>query len=188
MADQDKSQDKSQEKSQPTHMRLHDADPKRLMEWWSSLEDNRGDRARLSRADAPEDLLLTAAFHRFLCSVPERWASQDHLYLSAMVAALLSHIRMAVPKESFATSLAQGDKPVMSELRFQQLLKSRTPDELFRRLIRAIRLLDRKANPLSLTQGVLRWYDEYLYGPDTNPARRLSVEWASDYFTNLKHS
>lgn len=167
---------------------LHKADPKMLMTWWASLDENRSDRARLRRAEAPDDVLLTSAFHRFLGYMPERWSDQNHLYVSAMVAGLLSHIKVATTKPSFAAALAQGDKPVMSELRFRQLIKSRSPEELFRRLIRAIRMLDGKVNPMSLTQGVLHWYDEYQYGPDTNPTRRLSVEWARDYFTNLKNS
>ena len=96
---------KNEPVSQP---RLHDADPEKLMQWWASLDSNRGDRARLSRAESPEDVLMTPAFHHFLHVMPERWATRDHLYPSAMVAALLSHIRTASQKHSFAASLAQA--------------------------------------------------------------------------------
>src|SRR5690554_908632 len=132
--------------------RLHGADPASLMAWWHSLDDHRGERARLRRAAKPDDALLTDAFFHFLHRLPESWAQADKLYASASVATLLSHVR-SDDKSGFAEALASGDKPAMSELRFRQLLKSRSPEEFFRRTLRAIRLLDGKVNVISLTQG-----------------------------------
>jgi CRISPR system Cascade subunit CasB len=162
-----------------------------LSRWWKSLERNRGDRAKLRRAQRPEDVLLTEAFFNFLREMPATWAKPEELVSSAIVAATLSHVDPSQDNsESFVTRLASpkkaGDKkPRMSELRFQRLLKSRNPEEFFMRLIRAIRLSENKANILSLSESILHWMNEYNKCPDIDPQRRLAVMWASDYYTAL---
>ena len=166
---------------------LHGADPASLIKWWSSLDDNRGLRARLRRVDRPDDALLTEAFFNFLDYVPSRWAETGHLYASALVASALAQVRRNQSGKGFAAQLGGGEEvAIMSELRFRQLIKSRTPEEFFRRLIRAIRMLEGGVHILSLTDGILRWYDEYLYGSDRNPVNRLSVLWARDYYLPSK--
>ena len=103
-----------------------------LGSWWTSLNENRGDRARLRRAERPEDVLLTEPFFRFLKQMPEEWSDSKRILSSAMVAAALSHVKERQDRENFAAQLATskkgGNKPRMSELRFQQLQKSRILD------------------------------------------------------------
>lgn len=170
-----------------SYYHLHGADPDQLIKWWLSLDDNRGLRARLRRVDRPDDALLTEAFFNFLEYLPSRWAESNHLYASALVASALAQVRHNLPGKSFAAQLGGGeDVAIMSELRFRQLIKSRTPEEFFRRLVRAIRMLDGGVNILSLTDGILRWYDEYQYAPDRNPVNRISVLWARDYYLPSK--
>ncbi|PSJ46956.1 type I-E CRISPR-associated protein Cse2/CasB [Zobellella taiwanensis] len=164
---------------------LHGVDPKDLIKWWASLDDNRGVRARLRRVDRPDDALLTDSFFQFLSYMPLRWSEPNHLYASVMVATILAQVTHPIQGyQSFAGQLGSGEngQPVMSELRFKQLIKSRTPEEFFRRLLRAVRLLDGAVNIVSLTEGILQWYDEYTKGPDRNPVNRLSVKWARDYY------
>lgn len=160
-----------------------------LTSWWKSLDKNRGDRARLRRAERPDDVLLTEPFFRFLQHMPEEWAKSEALLSSAIVAAALSHVKELRDSETFATQLALpkqgGKKARMSELRFQQLQKSRDPDEFFRRLLRAISLTDGKVNILSLAESILHWMNEYLYGFNREPLKRLSVRWATDYYSAL---
>jgi len=170
---------------------LKDDDPDRLLAWWRSLDDNRGDRARFRRAESPDDVLLTSAFFNFLQAMPERWAKLQNLPVSAMVAATLSHAKPPHKgSESFAATLAAkktgSDRPVMSELRFQQLQKSRTPDDFFRRLIRAVKLVDSNINILSLADDIGHWVNEYRYGVDAKPLNRLAVSWANDYYSQQK--
>jgi len=74
----------------------------------------------------------------------------------------------------------------MSGLRFQQLLKSRSRDDLFKGLCRAIDLLGRKANIESIADDILLWFSETRYGKSSNPMHQLAVRWASDYYINLK--
>lgn len=175
-----------------------------LQRWHRLLDDNRGDRARLRRAERAEDVLLTDAFFHFLQQMPESWREEKPMLTSAAVAGLLSHIkedRQAAskgyqPKDenkpkkmaSFAEQLAtptKGKKSPMSELRFQQLQKSRTTDDFYRRVLRAIRLLDGAVNITSLASDIIHWHREFDNQIDREPAKRLAVRWATDYFTAL---
>ena len=61
--------------------------------WHRWLDDNRGDRARLRRAERPEDILLTDAFFHFLQQMPEGWEEKKPMLASAAVAGLLSHVK-----------------------------------------------------------------------------------------------
>lgn len=175
-----------------------------LQHWHRRMNDNRGDRARLRRAERPEDILLTDAFFHFLQQMPEGWREKNPILTSAAVAGLLSHVkedRRTVsegfqPKDekkskemvSFAKQLAgpaKSKKPPMSELRFQQLQKSRTTDDFYRRILRAIRLLDGKVNILSLANDIIHWHREFDNQIDRKPSNRLAVRWATDYFTAI---
>lgn len=180
------------------------AEQNALQHWHLCLKNNRGDRARLRRAERAEDILLTDAFFNFLHQMPENWREKKSMLASAAVAGLLSHIKedrqteskgyqpkdeekpknMASFAEQLATS-AKGKKPPVSVLRFQQLQKSRTTDDFYRRILRAIRLLDGTANIPSLANDIIHWYQEFEYRIDREPAKRLAVRWATDYFTAL---
>ena len=176
-----------------------------LQRWHRRLDDNRGDRARLRRAERPEDILLTDAFFNFLQRMPEGWRERMPMLTSAAVAGLLSHVkkdkqtlsRGYQPKDknkprniaSFAEQLAtpaKNKKPPMSELRFQQLQKSATTDNFYRRVLRAIRLLDGKVNIPSLANDIIQWHQEFDNQIDRKPSNRLAVRWATDYFTVLQ--
>lgn len=160
-----------------------------LRSWWASLEKNRGDRARLRRAETPDDVLLMEPFFRFLQQMPEEWANPQRVLSSTMVAAAFAHVRTIDGNESFATQLAQPKqgfaKARMSELRFQQLQKSRDPEEFFRRLLRAIHLIENRVNILSLAESILHWMDEHRHGVNREPHKRIAVQWATDYYTAL---
>lgn len=175
-----------------------------LQRWHHWLDNNRGDRARLRRAERPEDILLTDAFFHFLQQMPEGWREKNPILTSATVAGLLSHVkkdrqvlsRGYQPKDknkqrniaSFAEQLAtpaKSKKPPMSELRFQQLQKSRTTDDFYRRVLRAIRLLAGKVNIPSLANDTIHWHLEFNHQIDREPTKRLAVRWATDYFTAI---
>lgn len=171
---------------------LTEHDIKQIRSWHAWLDDNRGDRALLRRAQSPEDILLSPAFAHFLGRMPEYWRDQDTMKLLdvAMIAAVLARVKTDDEKHSFAAALAMpkesAGREAMSELRFQQLLKSRTPEDFFRRICRAIALLGGKANLASLADNILQWLREYRYAPERRPDQRLAVRWATDYYTTLK--
>lgn len=184
---------------------LQQEDMQALQKWHQWLDDNRGDRARLRRAESPEDILLTDVFFHFLQQMPDNWQAHIPILTSAAVAGALSQVKVnkqsvsripnskdsQAPKEmaSFAEQLAtpvEGkSKAPMSELRFQQLQKSKTTDDFYRRIIRAIRLLGNQVNIISLANDIIHWYREFEHQIDQVPANRLAVRWATDYFTAL---
>jgi len=174
----------------PTYRFLKDSAARgKLLEWWEWLDDNRGDRARLRRVESPDDVLMTSAFSRFLTEMPDDWSESGQLPASALVAAIVAQVKENVTSPSFAAQLATpkdgGDKPRMSELRFQPLQKSQDPTEFYRRLLRAVRILDCNVNILSLTDDILHWMHEHRKGVDRNPQNRLAFCWASDYYRAL---
>jgi len=187
---------------------LNTAEKKALQNWHSWLDDNRGDRARLRRAESPEDILLTDAYFHFLQKMDQatsNWSQNTPMLTSACIAGALSHVKTDkqipsklynnkdtdAPKKaaSFAEQLATPSegksKAPMSELRFQQLQKSPTIDDFYRRIIRAIRLLDGNVNLVSLANDIIHWHQEFEKPIGRHPAKRLAVRWATDYFTAL---
>ena len=172
---------------------LNAAEKHALQSWHVGLDDNRGDRARLRRAESPEDILLTDAFFHFLAKMPEMFPQklpQDQkLYVSAAIAGLLSQVKKGDAPFNFAKQLAtpmkDKSKAPMSELRFQQLQKSPTTDDFYRRIIRAVKLLGGNVNILSLANDSIHWHKEFEHQLDRHPSNRLAVRWATDYFTAL---
>ncbi len=188
---------------------LNPAEKQALQRWHTWLNDNRGDRARLRRAESPEDILLTDAFFHFLSQMNDaspQWSQHKPMLTSATLAGVLSHVKndkqtasqiynhkkeADAPQKtaSFAEQLATPadgkSKAPVSELRFQQLQKSPTTDDFYRRVIRAIRLLDGNVNILSLANDIIHWHREFNRPLGRYPAKRLAVRWATDYFTVL---
>ncbi len=169
---------------------IHDQDDcSNLLRWWNWLDRNRGDRARLRRVESPDDVLLTEAFSHFLQYMTEEWSEPEQLPSSALVAAIVAQVKEHNDRSLFAEQLAAAkdgnDKPLMSELRFSQLQKSNDPTEFFRRLLRAVRMLNCKVNILSLANDVLHWMHEHQKGVNRNPQDRLAFCWANDYYRTL---
>jgi CRISPR system Cascade subunit CasB len=164
-------------------------DHTKLMAWWSSLKRNPGWRAELRRAVSPTDVLLCQGF-RYLCyELAGYWTQEQNLLGLAAVAGVVAHIEND-NGQTFATACAtpvEGkDKPAMSELRFAQLQKSRSLDELFTRMIRAIHLMRKSANPVSVADSILHWTKEMVNGDiDSDPRKRILVRWGLDYFQHL---
>ena len=94
-----------------------------LWAWWRGLADDTGGRAALRRAPDITAVVLQPAFqrlHRRLLGAgwPDRPWHNDRL---AVVAGLLVHVREH-SGQTLPVAASQGDKPVLSPLRFQRLL------------------------------------------------------------------
>jgi CRISPR system Cascade subunit CasB len=165
------------------------SDHENLLSWWASLKNHPGWRAELRRAETPGDVLLCQGF-RYLCgAMAGYWTNESNLLGLAAVAGVVAHIN-ADNGKSFAETCAtpeQGkEKPAMSELRFSQLQKSRTLDELYRRMIRSVHLLQKTVSPVSVADSILHWVNEMINGEiDNDPRKRILVRWGLDYFQHL---
>ena len=161
-------------------------DQKALTEWWHWLDDNRGERAQLSRCDTPSQVLPQSAFHRLCWKLP--WWEKADLMALAVVAGLLSHVselRGLLLPSQMGQCREGGDKPKLSELRFQQLLSSENHDEMFERTRRAIHLLGRSANILSLADGIFHWSKDKRDRYSEKPSQRFHYAWSKAYFNEL---
>jgi CRISPR system Cascade subunit CasB len=149
---------------------------KALLEWWKDLEKDKGGRAELRRASSVFEALMCPSFQRLqrrLVAInPEMFGKGYQLDRLAMACALMAHVRtrseLSLPKAMSAKPKGAERNPV-SELRFKRLLESPDDEALFTGLRRALPLIDRTVDLLSLVSAVLFW---------GNDVKRT---WAYDY-------
>jgi CRISPR system Cascade subunit CasB len=125
--------------------------------WWAreiAQRDSpaaRGLSARLRRA-APMAVLCEPAVQRLARALDlDHWQSD----LLVRLAVLLAELRETSP-ETLAQRLGGGDNAVLSNLRFQRLLRAEG-DELTDHLRRAIVMADRRCNVAALAADLLDW-------------------------------
>lgn len=144
-----------------------------LTEWWSEL--SKGDRAKLKRCSSLEEIALLGAYHRLRFDLLTL-AIIDPVRL-ALVAGLASHVKEPNQTLRIAQQMALkkvgGDLPVISELRFRRLLAIDELPELYRTMIRIIRILGGEVNLISLADSAYYWNI------------RTKIELASDYFEKV---
>lgn len=158
-----------------------------LNQWWEELhglgefKDKKAqtaDRAELCRTSNVEDIVLLPAFQRaclrfkpFFQQKEGDW--EKSVERLAMILGLLARVRehteQILPLQM--ASQKQGEKPVLSELRFRRLIQ-RDRDELYQAMRRVLPLLGDKANIYALAN------DVYYWGKD------VKREWAFAYFPN----
>ena len=191
-----------------------------LIKWWEWLDGNRGQRARLKRANSPDEVVAQSAFFQFLSfranlgsdrykQLTSQWRQPDNAYAAALVCGLLARVKsnskqtfkqelfnddkVTIDKEEktlkFAEQLAMpnkgGSSPIMSEIRFLRLQKSRNSEEFYLQVSRAIALLGGSVNIESMVENLLQWLKEHELGLDKKPNKRLCVRWATEYYTIL---
>jgi len=162
-----------------------DQDQDRLIDWWRSLEENPGERAQLRRCGIPAEVFCQRGFHR-LCNKLPWWAKWDEDVMAlASVAGVLSHVRTE-SLLSFPAQLGRekdnSRKPVMSELRFQQLLACQNWDEFYVCLRRAVHLAGLTVNIISLADGIFHWARDRRDVLSENPSKRFRFSWADSYY------
>ncbi|MDI9633585.1 MAG: type I-E CRISPR-associated protein Cse2/CasB [Methanolinea sp.] len=146
-----------------------------LLEWWGTLDQNRGERADLRRCKTTEDVAFVPAYHRLRKALLPLGEVNDRSLCT--VAGVLSHVRENDGSGSFAAQLARippgRDAPLMSELRFRRFISIRDPELLYREAIRAVRILDGIVNITDLAQGLYWWT------PETRK------KWTFEYFEKI---
>jgi len=138
------------------------------------LKENRGDRAELRRCRDIDEVLLTEAYHKLRKRLSENGFmphSEDQL---GAVAGMLAHIDEDAPEQpKLAAQMAGGsqdEEARVSGLRFRRLLQKEDRGNLYRPLMRVLRLLDRRANISSLAKDVYYW------------GQSVRKNWARDYY------
>ncbi|MGV6859125.1 MAG: type I-E CRISPR-associated protein Cse2/CasB [bacterium] len=156
-----------------------------IVEWhtWLHDENQRGKRARLRRCDSLDEIMLQPAYYRLCRQGALRKQRPEALALAAGILAWVEHTDerstaqlLGSPKDS------GGDTPVFSELRFQRLLASVTPEDLFQNLRRAVMQLGKTASPVQLADEILHWQAQYQWPDSYKGTRQWQYRLARAYY------
>lgn len=166
--------------------RLRDPDSQQAAtDWhaWLHDENQRGERARLRRCDRLDEIMLQPAYYRLCQQDALRKLPPEAL---ALVAGILAWVEntderptaqlLGSPKEP------GGDTPLFSELRFQRLLASSTPEDLFQNLRRAVIQLGKTASPVQLADEILHWQAQHQWPDSYKGTRQWQYRLARAYY------
>ena len=191
----------------PRKFRMSEKQRQWVRDWWRSLHprdqdqdalpgelrgQGRADGARLRRCENVEELLSNSAallFARRLIALggsSKAFSDEPQAYEQlAWVAGALAHVKEDPGDErTLAFRLGKalgGERPAMSELRFQSLQAAATTEDYFLQIRRAIQLADRKTDVARLADDLFVWQLEH-----GQSALRVSsgvkFHWAYDYY------
>ncbi|MBU2885471.1 type I-E CRISPR-associated protein Cse2/CasB [Gilvimarinus agarilyticus] len=144
-------------------------------------------KAILKRCNNLDEVMLSEPFQVLWQFMPEEKRSPPYMEVAALIAWVLASVRKdsdAGLAKAMACKAGEGsDRPRVSTLRFQQLIKSRDTAEFARRLRRILHQIDDTVSVQSLAQEVERWYWQSRSAmPEVNPAKRQVLRWAMDYY------
>lgn len=136
-----------------------------LRHWWKGLEDDRSSRAMLRRCATLDDVVMSPAYQRFYRYMLTRgWPAETSEWQKdklASIAGLAAWIKVDTNTNlPFDMSERDGDRSLVSELRFRALLKLETTEELFVGLRRTLPLIDGKTSVVQLANDVFWWNDK----------------------------
>lgn len=151
------------------------------LDWWrETISDqdqdkdkprDRGARAQLKRCADPTEVFFCPAFHD-LARRLMAWSPRQKETV-AVIAGVLAHVKKD-PADGcrFAVQMGaqKGTRAIVHGLRFRRLIQIKEREDLFKSLIRIVRLLDGTANVADLADSIYYWGD----------ARRR--DWACDYY------
>lgn len=165
---------------------------------WSDL--GRGDRAKLRRCSTIEELELESAANRLAAYLEEDmtrlgdWRSRrivEHYYALFLLAGALVQVKedphdgRSLAWRVGNANIAPGQRASMSELRFKRLLRSRSNNDFYRQIIRAVQLAGGSADVAVLADDVLAWSLEQDRTARV-PCDSLKFRWARDYYLTAK--
>lgn len=149
---------------------------RQLYVWWQNLEDDRASRAMLRRCASLDEVALSEAYQRFYRQMlrvdwpvdAPMWQKDKLAAIVGLVAHLKNDSQQRLP---LAMSELDGDKPVVSELRFRDLLKANSTDDLFVGIRRLLPLIGYQTDIYQLARDVYWWSD------DTKKQWAYSYRW-----------
>lgn len=139
---------------------------KTLHKWWDGLDEDRASRAVLRRCSTINEVSLSDAYQHFYrymlaCNAwPDSAKNWQNDKLAA-IAGLLAHVKAEdTQRLPIKMSESSDDRPLVSEMRFLDLLKIETTDDLFVSLRRTLPLIGGKADIYQLANDVYFWCDK----------------------------
>lgn len=180
---------------------------KAILDWFDILSERnvtngeikingRAWRAELKRAEPPYGAMLCEAYHDLCRRLEAKTTLKaiDKMALS-LFASAAAHIKKDVHGTSFAAQLGEkvnGSVSCVSKLRFERLLKARTPDDFCRLIIQAINIRGKEGcNVVSLADSMIIWMREWeareAHLPEpADPFARYRVRWTNEYLSTLR--
>lgn len=132
-----------------------------LREWWQELENNKGERAVLRRANSLTEVVFCPSYHRLLRTLRNEGYSVAESRFSklAAIAGLAARIKEDIPGTlgTQMGALKPGDKPTVSELRIRRVLACNDLEELYILLRRALGILGGNASLTGLAATIWQW-------------------------------
>lgn len=152
-----------------------------LRAWWKNLENDKGERAALRRAENTTEVVLSPAFHRLLNDLRrEGFGIPESRYSKLAAIAGLSARIKSEESDSLAKSMGTpksgGSKAAVSELRMRRLLACNDIEELYTLLRRALALLDNRANLADFAATVWNWVPMDEKRPN-DPRRQMAYDY-----------
>lgn len=171
-----------------------------VLRWWQSmaLPDSRlkelhikpaptSYKAQLRRCESTDSAMLSDGFRALWLQLSDEITESvktDSIECWATIAATLVYVKKESSKNLAAAAGAKGDgdKSMVSELRFLQLQNAKTPEDFLRRLRRIIQQIKGDVSAMSLAENIYQWFVEYTQFRPRKADKRISVKWAMDYY------
>lgn len=171
-----------------------------LLRWWQSMMLPPGQlkekgivpapnayKAQIRRCESADSTMLTEGFRALWLKLPDEITESKQASVIecwATIAAVLVHVKTDSPNKLAvaAGKKGDGDKSVVSELRFSQLQNAKTADDFLRRVRRIVKQLKGEVAVLVLAKDIHRWFAEQNDSLPRKASKRIGVEWAMDYY------
>jgi CRISPR system Cascade subunit CasB len=135
---------------------LQDASYTILLDWWTALDADKGERADLKRAEHPLRVAFSPAYHDLLHRLQEagyRLGTGGRERL-ALLAGLAAHVKQHTDTgRSLATQMGSprlgSDKATVSELRFRRILAISSPQKVLSQITERAKNVQRAPQPFS---------------------------------------
>lgn len=148
-------------------------------------------KARLRRCATPEAAMLTEGFKALWFSLPVEIFDQQrgdivdrNMECWATIAAALVNVKTDTKRDIAyeAGKKEEGDKSLVSELRFRKLQNAKTPEEFLWRLRRILHQIKGKVSPEQLIDDISQWFAEHNRFIPRKADKRIAVRWAMSYY------
>jgi len=179
---------------------MDDHSRKTVLRWWQSMmlpvsklsslhvqPAPSSHKAQLKRCESADAVMLTEGFRALWLNLSDEIIDANNsknIECWATIAAVLVYVKNE-SKNKLAVAAGKrgdGDKSVVSELRFSQLQNAKTPDDFLRRLRRIIQQVKGDVSAVNLAENIDQWFSEYNQLLPRKADKRISVQWAMDYY------
>ncbi|MDO6564960.1 type I-E CRISPR-associated protein Cse2/CasB [Amphritea sp. 1_MG-2023] len=171
-----------------------------VLRWWQSMnlpaDQLKGKgiqlaptvyKAQLKRCESTDAAMLTEGFRALWLGLGDDMIEKNdvkNIECWASIAAVLAHVKTdsKLKLAQAAGRKGEGDKSVVSELRFSQLQNAKTTDDFLRRIRRIVQQLKGDVSVIQLAEDIHQWFAEFYQLRPRKADKRISVQWAMDYY------